>query len=195
MTVAAHGVGGHRGRALPSGPVRYSAGMQLVTPVIPESVFLADTARVLGAVELSEDVVVMFGAVLRAESDTISVGARSNIQDNCVVHVDEGQPVSIGSEVTVGHAAVIHGATVGDRCLVGISSVMLNGSELGEGAWLAAGSLLTPGSVIPPWTLAAGTPARPVRELRDTEKAFQLEGVGNYLEYAAAYRDAGLGGR
>ncbi len=130
----------------------------------------------------------MFGAVLRAEYESIVIGAESNVQDNAVFHVDEGFPIVLGRRVTVGHAAVVHGATVGDHCLVGIGSIMMNGSSLGEGAWLAAGSLLPPGRVIAPWTLAAGTPARPIRELRSEEIASQDDGVGHYLHFADVYR-------
>ena len=151
---------------------------------IDPSSFVAPSAQIHGSVVLGPKTVIMFGAVLRAEYETITIGAESNVQDNCVFHTDEGFPIAIGSRVTVGHAAVVHGATVADHCLVGIGSIMLNGSSLGEGAWLAAGSTLTPGTDIPPWTLAAGTPARPVRELRPEEIQSQDSGVDNYLHLA-----------
>ena len=126
---------------------------------------------------------------MRAEFESITLGEASNVQDNCIFHTDRGFPVVIGSRVTVGHAAVVHGASVGDHCLVGIGAIMLNGSSLGEGAWLAAGSMLTPGKTIPPWTLAAGTPAKPLRDLRPEEIASQEEGVGHYLQFADMYRE------
>ena len=132
----------------------------------------------------------MFGVVMRAEMDRIVIGEETNLQDNAVFHVDAGFPLVIGRRVTVGHAAVVHGATVGDHCLVGIGSIMLNGSKLGEGAWLAAGSLLPEGREVPPWTLAAGTPARPIRELRENEIKSQDEGVDHYLRFAEMYRAA-----
>jgi carbonic anhydrase/acetyltransferase-like protein (isoleucine patch superfamily) len=133
--------------------------------------------------------------VMRAEMDAISIGEETNLQDNAVFHVDEGYPLRIGRRVTVGHGAIVHGATVGDHCLVGIGSIMLNGSTLGEGAWLAAGSLLPEGREVAPWTLAAGVPARPVRELREAEIRTQDEGVDHYLRFAEMYREEHSSGR
>ncbi len=161
----------------------------LLDPTIDPSAFVAPGAQIHGDVRIGPAAVVMFGAVLRAEMEAIDIGAESNVQDNCVFHTDAGYPVRIGRRVTVGHAAVVHGATVADHCLVGIGALMLNGSSLGEGAWLAAGSTLTPGKHIPPWTLAAGTPATAIRELRPAEIASQDEGIGHYLAFAAMYRE------
>lgn len=130
----------------------------------------------------------MFGAVIRAEFALISVGAKTNIQDNAVLHCDENQPCIVGDNVTVGHAAVLHGAQVGSHCLVGIGSKALNGSKLGEGAWLAAGSLLGEGKSIPPWTLGIGTPAKPMRDLTAEEIERQRSGVADYQKLRSAYR-------
>jgi carbonic anhydrase/acetyltransferase-like protein (isoleucine patch superfamily) len=160
----------------------------LPEPSIDPAAFVAPTAQLYGSVVVRRAAVIMFGAVLRAEMESITIGVESNVQDNAVFHTDAGYPVHIGNRVTVGHAAVVHGATVADHCLVGIGSIMLNGSSLGEGAWLAAGSMLTPGKEIPPWTLAAGSPAKPIRDLRPEEIASQDEGVGHYLEFADLYR-------
>lgn len=160
-------------------------------PHIDPSAFVADTAIVRGRVTVGPRAVLMFGAVLRAEDDRIEVGVETNIQDNAVVHCDAGIPAVIGRRVTVGHAAVVHGATIGDRCLVGIGALALNRSILSEGAWLAAGSVLTEGSQIPAWTLALGIPARPIRELTDSEIERQRSGVDTYLRLADHYR---LGG-
>jgi carbonic anhydrase/acetyltransferase-like protein (isoleucine patch superfamily) len=132
--------------------------------------------------------------VIRAELDRIAVGAETNIQDNSVVHCDEGIPCLIGDRVTVGHAAVVHGASVGDRCLVGIGAILLNRSKLGEGAWLAAGSVLTEGAHIPAWTLAVGVPARALRELTEDEVARADEGVEHYLDLLERYRSTFLSG-
>jgi carbonic anhydrase/acetyltransferase-like protein (isoleucine patch superfamily) len=131
----------------------------------------------------------MFGVVIRAEADAVVVGDDTNLQDNVVVHCDEGMPTRIGSSVTVGHAAVVHGATVGDHCLVGIGAMALNGSELGEGAWLAAGSVLTEGKRIPPWTLAVGIPAKPIRDLTEDEIARQADGIAEYQRLRRLYRE------
>jgi len=159
----------------------------LPNPVVHPSAFVAESARVYGSVEIQAGAIVMFGAVLRAELDRIVIGEESNLQDNVVVHADLGFPTAVGRRVTVGHAAVIHGATIGDHCLVGIGALVLNGSELGEGVWLAAGSVLPEGRAIPPWTLAMGTPAKPVRELTREEIERQDAGVDVYLRFGKTY--------
>lgn len=162
------------------------------SPQIDPSAYIAATARLFGDVTIDPEVVVMFGAVIRAELDRVTIGSQSNVQDNGVVHCDTDRPTVIGRRVTVGHAAVVHGATVGDHCLVGIGAVALNGSTLGEGAWLAAGSVLAEGKTIPPWTLAVGTPARPLRELTEAEIARQDSGVDEYLRLGSLYRSLGV---
>jgi carbonic anhydrase/acetyltransferase-like protein (isoleucine patch superfamily) len=161
----------------------------LSLPQIDPSSFVAPSAQIHGSVTIEPHAVIMFGAVLRAEYEAITIGAESNVQDNCVFHTDTGFPAVIGRRVTVGHGAVVHGASVADHCLVGIGSIMLNGSSLGEGAWLAAGSMLTPGKEIPPWTLAAGSPAKPLRDLRREEIESQDDGVATYLHFADLYRE------
>ncbi len=142
-----------------------------------------------GRVTVAERVFILFGTVIRAEFDEIRIGAETNIQDNSVLHCDEGLPCLLGRRVTVGHSAVVHGANVGDNCLVGIGAIMLNGSSLGEGAWLASGSVLTEGKEIPPWTLAVGIPARPIRELTEQEVARARDGVDHYLDLLGHYRE------
>ncbi len=156
---------------------------------IHPTAFVAPGAVLHGNITIGRRVVVMFGTVIRAELDTVVIGDEANIQDNCVFHVDTGFPVSLGSRTTVGHAAVVHGAIIGDHCLIGIGSCALNGSTMGEGSWLAAGSILTEGKEIPPWTLAMGIPAKPVRELTESEIAAQAQGVDQYLEFGAAYKE------
>ena len=167
--------------------------LDLPQPRIDPTAFVAPSAAVYGDVTIGSDAVIMFGVVVRAEFDRIVVGARTNIQDNSVLHIDEGVPCLVGNDVTIGHSAVVHGATVGDHCLVGIGARVLNGAVMGEGSWIAAGSLLPEGKEIPPWTLAMGTPAKPVRELTSDEIAHQAEGVEHYLQFGATYREL-LGG-
>ena len=162
--------------------------MDLGTPTVHPSAFVAPGVRIFGDVTVGERAVLMFGVVVRAELDHIDIGAETNVQDTCVLHCDAGFPCTVGRRVTVGHAAVVHGATVEDHCLVGIGARALNGSHLGEGAWLAAGAVLGEGRSIPPWTIAAGIPARPLREVTDEERARAGEGVDYYLEFGAAYR-------
>ena len=162
--------------------------LYLREPNVHPTAFIAPGAHIYGNVEVGSDAVVMFGSVIRAEFDRIVVGARTNIQDGVVVHEDEGMPCLIGSDVVVGHMAVVHGARVSDHCLVGIGSKLLNNSELGDGAWLAAGAVLTEGHSIPPWTLAVGIPAKPIRELTESEITRQSNGVKDYQRIAEAYR-------
>ena len=161
--------------------------IHLPSPSIHPEAVVASTAIVLGDVSIAAGAFILFGCVLRAELDRIVVGEESNIQDNSVIHCDEGLPTVVGRRVTVGHAAVLHGTTVGDHCLVGIGARALNGSVLGEGAWLAAGSVLPEGREVPPWTLAVGIPAKPVRALRPDEISRQDSGVDTYLRLARSY--------
>ncbi|GAA1990385.1 gamma carbonic anhydrase family protein [Microbacterium pumilum] len=141
------------------------------TPDVAPTAFVAPGARVIGAVTLAEDSSVWYNAVLRADSDSITVGAGSNLQDNVSVHVDAGRPVVIGANVSVGHNAVVHGCTIGDASLIGMGAVVLSGAVVGEGCLIAAGAVVLEGSVIPPGSLVAGVPAKVRRELSDEERA------------------------
>lgn len=158
------------------------------TPVIHPSAFVARDVVIRGDVEVGANAVIMFGVVIRAELDRVVIGPRTNVQDNAVIHCDEGFPTLIGQETTVGHAAVIHGATIGDRCLIGIGSMALNGSSVGDGAWLAAGSVLPEGKQIPPLALGVGTPAKPLRQIRPAEVERQRSGMEEYLRLGELYR-------
>lgn len=160
---------------------------------IHPSAFVASTAVILGDVTISELAVVMFGAVLRAELDRIVLGARTNVQDNAVIHCDAGLPTIIGRDTTIGHGAVVHGAVVGTTCLIGIGAMALNGSEMGDGSWLAAGSVLPEGRSIPPGMLGVGTPAKVLREVTPEEAERQRSGVEEYLRLGTMYRNAGHG--
>lgn len=157
-------------------------------PFIDATAMVCPGATVHGRVEIGPRSFILFGVVLRAEFDLITVGAETNIQDNSVLHCDEGVPCVLGDRVTIGHLAVVHGARVGDRSLIGIGACALNNSEVGEGAWLGAGAVLPEGQKIPPWTLAVGTPARVVRELTEDEIRSADEGVDRYLDLADTYR-------
>lgn len=159
------------------------------TPEIDISAVIAPDSHVHGQVRIGPGVFVLFGAVIRAELDRIEIGSESNVQDNAVLHCDEGIPCLVGERVTIGHSAVVHGSVVGDRALIGIGAKALNGSVIGEGAWLAAGSVLAEDKEVPPWTLAMGVPARPVRELTQDEIDHADEGVAHYLELAERYRE------
>jgi carbonic anhydrase/acetyltransferase-like protein (isoleucine patch superfamily) len=121
---------------------------------------VAPTALVVGDVVLGDDTSVWYGTVIRGDVGPIRVGARTNIQDLCVLHVTTGRAgLTIGDEVTVGHRAILHGATIGDRCLVGMGAILLDDCSIGEESLIAAGSVVREGTVIPPRSLAAGSPA------------------------------------
>jgi carbonic anhydrase/acetyltransferase-like protein (isoleucine patch superfamily) len=156
-----------------------------VAPELGQRVFVADTATVIGDVELGDDVSIWYGAALRGDVGQIRIGARSNIQDNACVHMTwEVSDAIIGCDVVVGHNAVVHGATIEDGALIGIGSVILDNARIGEGAWVAAGSVVSPNTDIPKGMLARGTPAKPVRPIRDQERDWQREAVLRYLGLA-----------
>lgn len=129
-------------------------------------IYIADTAVVVGDVTLGEAASVWHGAVLRADFDAIRIGARSNIQDNCVLHQDAGFPVEVGDQVTVGHGCVVHGCRIGDGCVVGMGSTICSGAKLGEGTVTAAGCVVPEDFEAPPDSLLLGVPAE-VREIPD----------------------------
>jgi len=156
--------------------------------LIDESVFIADGAIVRGDVSLDQDVSVWFNAVLRGDVDTISIGKRSNVQDNAVIHCDPGFPCTIGEEVTIGHAAVVHGATIHSRVLIGIRSVVLNGAVIGEGSVVGAGAVVTEHAVIPPNSLVVGVPGKVIRETSEEQRAHILRNALNYVESGKKYR-------
>ncbi|HEY8122203.1 MAG TPA: gamma carbonic anhydrase family protein [Myxococcota bacterium] len=163
-------------------------------PRVDPSAWVAPGATVVGDVEIGRESSVWYGCVLRGDVHEIRVGARTNLQDLCVLHVTKDRfPCVVGDEVTVGHRAVVHGCRVADGALVGIGAVVLDGAELGALAWLAAGALLAPGVAIAPRTLAVGAPAKPVRELRAEELAEQRERTLEYVRTAARHRASSAG--
>lgn len=161
----------------------------LPDPVIDDDAVIAPGAQIFGRVRIEARAFILFSTVIRAEFDRIEIGRETNVQDNSVVHCDEGAPCVIGQRVTIGHGAVVHGANVGSRALIGIGALVLNRATIGDGAWLAAGSVLTEGKRVPPWTLAMGIPAKPVRELTHEEVRQADEGVDRYLGLASVYRE------
>ena len=140
------------------------------TPVIDPSVFLAPTASVIGDVAIGDGSSIWFGVVIRGDVFPIRIGARTNIQDNSVVHVTGGKSATtVGDDVTVGHSALIHGCTVGNRCLVGMGSIILDGAVVEDDCFIAAGSLVPPGMRIESRSLVIGRPAKKVRTLQDAD--------------------------
>ncbi|MDD2917902.1 gamma carbonic anhydrase family protein [Rhodoferax sp.] len=144
-----------------------------MTPQIPDSAWVADSAEVMGDVVLGDQVSIWFGVVVRGDSERITIGAGTNIQDLSVLHADPGKPLIIGSGVTVGHKVMLHGCTVGDDSLIGIGAVVLNGARIGKGCLVGASALVTEGKVFPDGSMIIGNPAKAVRELT----AEQLQGL------------------
>jgi gamma-carbonic anhydrase len=163
-------------------------------PRLHGSVFLAEDAVVIGDVEIGADSSLWYGTVVRGDVNAIRIGARTNLQDQTVVHVtSRTHPTTIGDDVTVGHRVVLHGCTVHDRCLVGIGAIVMDGAVIGPDAMVGAGALVAPGTVVPPGTLWLGAPAKPKRSLTPEELAFLPRSAANYVGYAARYR-GGEGG-
>ncbi len=160
------------------------------TPTVDESSWVAPNATLIGNVTLGAESSVFYGAVLRGDVDSITLGARSNLQDNVTVHCDAGIPTTIGSGVSVGHAAVLHGCTVEDDCLIGMSATVLNNAVIGAGSLVAAGAVVLEGTIIPPRSLVAGVPAKVRRELTDDELESVRTNATHYVGYAAAHRAA-----
>jgi carbonic anhydrase/acetyltransferase-like protein (isoleucine patch superfamily) len=153
-------------------------------------IWVAPTASVIGKVHLGEDVTVWFGASVRGDNDVIRIGRRTSIQENAVLHVDPGFPLTIGEECIVGHQAMLHGCTVEDRALIGIGAIVLNGARIGAGAMVGAGALVPPGKVIPPNAVVMGTPAKLLRDITEDERAFNEWGVEDYVQKGRAYASA-----
>ena len=161
------------------------------TPRVAASAWVADSAQVIGTVVLQEDTSIWFGAVLRGDSDTLTIGRGSNIQDGCVLHADPGSPLVVGEGVTVGHHVMLHGCTVGDGSLIGIQAVVLNRAQIGRNCLVGAGALVTEGKVFPDGSLIIGSPAKVSRPLTDDEIAGLKRSAAHYVENARRYR-AGL---
>lgn len=161
-------------------------------PVIQPSVFIDDSAQVIGDVVIGAESSVWMNTVIRGDVHYIRIGDRSNVQDGTVVHVQhETHPTVIGHDVTIGHGAVVHGCTIRDRVLIGMGAIVLNGADIGEDSIVAAGTLVTEGCIIPPRSMVMGSPGRVRRPLTDTEVAMILEFSGNYVKYRLDYMHAG----
>lgn len=154
--------------------------------------WVAPTAAVIGKVILEEDASVWFGSVLRGDNEPITLGARSNIQEQCVLHTDPGFPLTIGADCTIGHMVMLHGCTIGRGSLVGIGSIILNGAKIGEECLIGANTLITEGKEIPPRSMVLGSPGKIMRQLSD-EDVERFGGaarryVQNWKRFAAGMR-------
>jgi len=160
-------------------------------PYIHPTVFVADNAVIIGDVKIDEDSSVWFGTVIRGDVNYIRIGKRTNIQDNCVVHVSRGtHPTIIGDEVTVGHGVILHGCVLHNRILVGMGAVIMDGVEIEDYVLVGAGALITPNKKIPSGVLVAGFPAKVVRDLKPEEVKLIEESAKNYVIYKNSYLQA-----
>lgn len=152
-----------------------------------EDLFIAPGAVCMGDVALGKDCSIWYHATVRADRAPIKIGIGSNIQDNCVVHVDKGFSVTIGNYVTVGHGAILHGCQVGDGSLIGMGAIILNGAKIGKNCIVAAGALVTQNTEIPDGMLAMGSPAKVIRKLTEEEIASNRKNAEEYIEEAREY--------
>jgi carbonic anhydrase/acetyltransferase-like protein (isoleucine patch superfamily) len=165
----------------------YKLGQE--APVIATSAYIAPNAAVIGKVILAERATVWFGATLRGDNETISIGAGSNVQDSAVLHTDPGFPLTVGADVSIGHQAMMHGCTIGEGTLIGIQAIVLNGAVIGKGCLIGAGALITERKVFGDGSLIFGAPAKVVRQLSTEEREDLLKVAANYAERGAFYRN------
>ena len=157
-------------------------------PIISEESFIAETAVVIGRCEIKKNANIWYGAVLRGDVNSISVGENSNIQDNTVVHCDGGFPTLIGNNVTIGHGSIIHGCEIKDNTLIGMGAIVLNGAIIGSNVIVAAGALVTGGKHIPDNSLVVGSPAKVIRELTVEEVESLSKSASHYVEISKQYK-------
>ena len=157
-------------------------------PSLGRDVWIAPNATIIGDVRLGDNTSIWWNAVLRGDNDTITIGANSNIQDGCVLHADEGVPLTVGAKVTVGHLVMLHGCTVGDESLIGIKAVILNKAVIGRHCIIGANSLIPEGKVIPDRSLVMGSPGKVVRQLSSEEIARINRISDHYVENFKRYK-------
>jgi len=158
-------------------------------PQVADSAWVADSAQLMGKVVLAEDASVWFGAILRGDNETLTVGRGSNVQDGTVMHSDPGYPLTLGADVTVGHQAMLHGCSVGDGSLIGIQAVVLNGAKIGRHCLVGAGSLVTEGKEFPDGSLIVGSPAKVVRQLTPEQIEGLKRSAEHYVQNARRYKN------
>ncbi|MDB5825818.1 MAG: hypothetical protein JWQ73_38 [Variovorax sp.] len=158
-----------------------------VAPQLAPGAWVADSAEVIGKVVLGENASIWFGAVLRGDNETLTIGRNSNVQDLSVLHTDMGSPLTLGDNVTIGHQVMLHGCTVGDNSLIGIQAVILNKAKIGRNSIVGAGSVVTEGKEFPDNSLILGSPAKVVRTLDDAAAAKLRHGAEHYVDNARRY--------
>ena len=159
-----------------------------LAPRLGRDVYVAPNATVVGDVHLGDEVSIWFGAVLRGDVERLTVGSRSNVQDNSVLHSDPGSPLVVGERVTVGHGCILHGCRIGDGALIGMGSTILNDARIGRTCLVGADALVTEGKEFPDGMLIVGSPARAIRPLTPEELARMAESPGRYVERGKVYQ-------
>lgn len=158
-----------------------------VAPQLGTGAWVADSAEVIGNVKLGENASIWFGAVLRGDNETMTIGRNSNVQDMSMLHSDPGSPLTIGENVTIGHQVMLHGCTVGDNSLIGIQAVVLNNAKIGRNSIVGAGSVVTEGKEFPDNSLIFGSPAKVMRTISDEDAARLRHGSDHYVQNAVRY--------
>jgi gamma-carbonic anhydrase len=161
-------------------------------PSVHESAFVAPTAVLIGLVKVAQSASVWFNCVLRADINSIVIGANSNIQDGCMLHVTNRNPLVVGDRVTAGHGAILHGCKVEDDCLIAMGAVVLDGAVIGSGSIVAAGAVVAPGTEVPPGSLVMGIPGKVIRQVTEGDRAKIERGWKNYVGYSQTYRQMDL---
>ena len=164
-----------------------------ILPTIHPTVFIVDSAEIVGDVVIGKDSSVWYNAVIRGDVNYIRVGERTNVQDGCLLHVrHEKYPLHIGSNVTIGHGAILHACTVGDYCLIGMGAIVLDNARINSYTLVAAGAVVVNNAVIPEGVLVAGVPAKIIRELSADERTMLEMSAENYVGYVKTYRETNL---
>lgn len=159
------------------------------TPKLDESVWVAESASLVGNVIMDADSSVWFGVVIRGDNEPITIGARSNVQDNAVLHSDPGAPLSIGEGVTIGHQAMLHGCTIGDNSLIGIGATILNNAKIGKNCLIGAHALVTENKVIPDNSVVMGAPGKVIKTVPEAQEVMLRMSADIYVKNAKRFKD------
>ena len=154
-----------------------------------DSIVICPGAQVIGEVEMGSDVSIWHGAVVRGDTDSITIGNNSNVQDNCVVHCTKGFPVKIGDNVSVGHGAIVHGCVLEDNVLIGMNATVLNGAHIGKNSIVGAGAVVSGGKEFPEGSLILGVPAKKVKDLTPVQIDHIQENADNYVKLSKQYKE------
>jgi carbonic anhydrase/acetyltransferase-like protein (isoleucine patch superfamily) len=157
-------------------------------PQVSPDAFVAESAYVIGDVTIGSGSTIWYGAVVRGDMAPIIIGARSNVQDGSVIHVDEGVHTVIGDDVVIGHGAIVHGAIIGDGAMIAMRATVMNRATVGREAIIGAGAVVTQGKEIPTRGMAVGVPAKVARDVTDDEAAAVRANAARYVRYGASYR-------